>query len=133
TLAALVAAEARRQRQLSLARNRLRRAIALEQVALKPNPQNPTFLQALRDQTEYLAEAYLSLGDHPAAARVAARLPGIFRTRGQDYFLAAGFLTRCMALVENAAHLPEDRRQRTSFRYADQARRFLLRGITLGL
>jgi serine/threonine-protein kinase len=115
---------ARRKELLTTACERLERAMALERQALKPNPENPAYLQALRDQSEYLADARLALGEHAEAARVAQALPAIFRTRGEDYFLAAELLARCMAVAQND--------QAASADYARRAMELLRQGIARG-
>jgi eukaryotic-like serine/threonine-protein kinase len=129
---ALVAGLARRTELLTEACRRLEKARDLTQVALKPNPDNPSFRQALCNQSEHLAETRLALGEHAEAARVAAELPGIFPTRGPDCVLAAGLLARCIALAENDPRLPPDRRQALSTRYADQAMEILRQGVARG-
>ncbi len=123
---------ARRTSLLNKARQRLERAVDLERVALKPNPKNPTYLRALCDQSGYLAEVHLSLGDHAAAARLAEELPPIFQTRGEDYFRAAELLVRCIALAKQDARLSEERRRATAEHHASQAVRILREGVAHG-
>jgi tetratricopeptide (TPR) repeat protein len=131
-LAALACCGQRRER-LTLACQRLQDAAALMRVALKPNPANPRHLQPLRDQTEYLAEARLALGDHAAAAEAANTLPAIFGTRGDDYAVAAELLSRCSAVASADPELPPDRRAALSASYADRAVEMVCRGIANGL
>jgi tetratricopeptide (TPR) repeat protein len=122
----------RRTSLLNRARHRLERAIELDRVALKPNPRNPTYLRALCDQSGYLAEVLLSLGDHAEAARLAEELPRIFQTRGEDYVRAAELLVGCMALAKQDARLPEERRRAAAERYAHQTVRILREGVGHG-
>jgi serine/threonine-protein kinase len=63
-----------RQQQLSRAIDRLQSAGTLVRGALRSNPDQPTFLKALRDQLEQLADAQVRLGQHAAAARTTAEL-----------------------------------------------------------
>jgi serine/threonine protein kinase len=85
------------------ARDRLNQAIALLQEAVKPSPPSPVYQLALRNQYQTLAETALHLGDHAAAATAAAALPKVFGDRGLDYYYAACFAARCVALAEEAA------------------------------
>jgi serine/threonine-protein kinase len=121
---AVLVAQARRAELLARACRRLETAMRLTDAALKPNPDNPSFLQARRDQLEYLARAHAARGEHAEAARLAGRVPEVFRTRGEDYFVAAGLLAECVTLVEND---PASAR-----RYADQAVALLRQGVALG-
>jgi tetratricopeptide (TPR) repeat protein/tRNA A-37 threonylcarbamoyl transferase component Bud32 len=130
--ASLAACESRRNELLALACRRLDEARRLERLALKPNPGNPRYQQALRDQTEYLAEARLLLGKHAEAAEVAAELPAVFRTRGDDYFLAAELLARCATLAKSDPRLSEAERRSAGVRYADRAMAALKRGVEVG-
>jgi serine/threonine-protein kinase len=115
----------RRTEMLTDARKRLERAIELERVALKPNLKNPTYLRALYDQSGYLAETLLALGDHAGAAGLAEALPRIFGTRGEDYFRAAELVAGCMDVVAKDTHLPAEQRRKRSADYADRAVHFL--------
>jgi serine/threonine-protein kinase len=128
----MTANPAARNKLLSRARQRLERAIELDRVALKPNPKNPTYLRALRDQSGYLAEVVLSLGAHAEAARLAEELPNIFGTRGEDYIQSAELLLRCMAAANKDPNLPAEQRRASGARYADQAVKFLRLGLTRG-
>jgi eukaryotic-like serine/threonine-protein kinase len=131
-LSMLLAGRTRQPETLRKAGERLEKAMDLTRSALKANPNHPTYLQALRDQSEYLAEARADLGEHAEAARIAEGLPGIFRTRGQDYFLAARLLARCLTLAQRDTRLTEEQRRTSSGRYADQALEFLREGIVRG-
>jgi serine/threonine-protein kinase len=123
---------ARRKSLLTTARQRLERAMELERDALKANRDHPDFLRALSDQSGYLAETLLSLGEHAEAARVAEGLPGFLRTREGDYLRAAELLVECMAVAKKDSRLNDERRRTASDRYANQAVRLLRQGVDAG-
>jgi hypothetical protein len=129
---ALLAGRVRRSELLREAGERLEKGMTLTRIALKPNPNHPDILQALRDQLEYLAEVRLARGEHAEAARTAGELPTVYRTRGEDYFVAAGLAARCVELAANDLRLPEAQRRALSVRYADQAIELLHQGIARG-
>jgi tetratricopeptide (TPR) repeat protein len=107
----------RNEEELSQARQYLEEGMALVRVALKPNPENPTYLRALRDQHEYLAETMLRLGDHARAAKTAEELPAILTDMGKDDFLASGFLARCAEQARKDPMLAPAERQSLAGQY----------------
>jgi tetratricopeptide (TPR) repeat protein len=123
---------ARRTGLLNKARQRLERAMELERSALKPNPKNPLYLRALCDQSGYLTEVLLSLGNHVEAARLAEELPRIFQTRQEDYVRAAELLVECMAVARKDPRMPEKQRRAVADQYASQAVRLLRGGVDHG-
>jgi tetratricopeptide (TPR) repeat protein len=108
------------------ARADLEKGIGWLRKALQPNPDNPGYRQALRNQHRDLAEACLRLGEHGRAAAAAVELPGMVKNRGQDYYLAARLLARCIPLAENDENLENEAgRKRVAQKYGDQAVQFL--------
>jgi hypothetical protein len=132
--AAVLAAteQAEQQERAARACERLERAMALERKVLERNKDHPTYLRALRDQSEYLAEARLILGRHAAAAEAAAALPAIVGKRGEDYYLAAELLARCAAQARADTALSEQKRREVAGGYDGQAVAQLNRGVALG-
>jgi hypothetical protein len=54
-----------------------------------------------------LAETYVQLGNHEAAAEAASEMAGVFQDRAQENYYAACFISRCVPLAGNdpkAAH-----------------------------
>jgi tetratricopeptide (TPR) repeat protein len=95
-----------KQEEWPQSRDLLLKAIPQVQEGLRPNPNNPDFLRALRNIHRDLANAYLHLEDHAAAARTAQLLPEARRLK-EDYVLAASLLARCIPLVKDDAKTGE--------------------------
>jgi serine/threonine-protein kinase len=131
SLGAVLAGQ-RRGALLGESRDRLEKGMTLTRIVLEPNPRNPDFLQALRDQTEYLAEVHLALGEHAEAARLAEALPAVFGTRAKDYVVAAGLVARCLTVAEGDTRLPEEQRRTAQDRYAGRAVALLQQGVARG-
>jgi tetratricopeptide (TPR) repeat protein len=105
--------------RLGDARSLLEEAIDHLQAALRSNPDNPVYLQGLRNQLRNLAETLIRLGEDTAAQRRAdalARTPA----RGQGNILAAGFLAACAAAACVPAPPTTEQTARAE-QYSDQA------------
>jgi tetratricopeptide (TPR) repeat protein len=90
------------QGRLEEARASLEQAIHHLEALLRPNPENPTYQRALRDQCENLAQTLVRLGDDAAIERQAEALAQAL-PKGQGPFLAAGFLAACATAVSATA------------------------------
>jgi serine/threonine-protein kinase len=89
--------------------------------ALEPNPKSIPLLRALRTQYRSLAETRIQLGDHAAAAEAALALPKVLTDQPQDFYHAACFLARCVALARSDARLSQPARHAAADRYASHA------------
>jgi tetratricopeptide (TPR) repeat protein len=115
------------------ARQPLEQAIQHLEKALKSNRKNPDCLKALRDQQQSLAETLIRIGDHAAAAAAATALADVYRDRGQDYYYAACFLSRCLPLVDRDPQLTDRLARKTcAHKYADEARAMLTKAKEVG-
>jgi tetratricopeptide (TPR) repeat protein/serine/threonine protein kinase len=114
------------------ARQLLERAVRHQKAALEITPQDPKYQQHLRNHYWSLAETLVRLKEHGAAAKAAAELPAVFSDSWQEYYLAAGFLARCVPLAEKDAQLPEPHRQALAQSYADRAMDLLRQAIRKG-
>jgi serine/threonine protein kinase len=84
-------------------RDHLEQAVTSLREAVKPDPPNPVYQTALRNQYQALAETALHKGDHAAAAAAATALPQVFGDRGLDYYYAACFMARCVPMTSEPA------------------------------
>src|SRR5262249_50297627 len=121
-----------RQKQWAEARTRLEQAVGHVRAALEPNPRNPSYLAALRNQYRDLANTLLHLRDHAAAARTAKALTLLYRPTRDDFFQAGSWLARCMALADEDLSLTAPARSRLASHYGDQAIAFLRQALTRG-
>lgn len=112
-----------KEEQWAQSRDLLLEAVPHVQEALKPNPNDPDFLRALRNIRRDLASAYLHLEDHAAAAQTALLVPEARRLK-EDYLLAASLLARCVPLAKSDAEARD--------RYTRQALDFLQQAVALG-
>jgi tetratricopeptide (TPR) repeat protein len=103
-----VGGAAARLAELNDATQRLQAARSLVRTALKANPENPTYLSILCDQTQYLAEARAEAGDYVEAARLAEELPTLYSGRAQDYAAGAGVLALCSSRCRADAGAADD-------------------------
>lgn len=78
----------------------LAEAIPFHQAALKASPSNAVFREHLRSAYWVLAALQLKLEEHAAAAEAAEQLPILFPEEPSEYARAAGFLARCIELVD---------------------------------
>jgi tetratricopeptide (TPR) repeat protein/tRNA A-37 threonylcarbamoyl transferase component Bud32 len=122
-----------RQQKWAEARTLLEQAVGHVRAALRPNPQNPSYCLALRNQYRDLANAQLGLRDHAGAARSARALTRAHRQTKEDFLLAAYYLARCMALVKEDSHLPDEDRRALSVRYGELAISLLRQARQRGL
>jgi serine/threonine protein kinase/tetratricopeptide (TPR) repeat protein len=102
------------------------------QAAVRANPKNISYLQALSGQYRDLAESLLQLGQHAEAAQAAAALPRVFQDRGPDYYLAARFLSRCVAAAAKDSRLGDAQRDALVQDYGSQALDLLAKAVRLG-
>jgi tetratricopeptide (TPR) repeat protein/tRNA A-37 threonylcarbamoyl transferase component Bud32 len=105
------------------ARPYLEQGIEDLQAGLKPNPERPAYLLALRNQYLCLARTLLALGEPDAAARAATALPEVYRTNPGDYYRAARFLAQCATQAGQEA---------ASRGYADRALALLREALAHG-
>jgi serine/threonine protein kinase/Tfp pilus assembly protein PilF len=120
------------QKQWAEARTQLEQAVAHVRAALEPNPRNPSYLAALRNQYRDLANTLLHLQDHAAAAKTAQALTLLYHPTRDDYFQAGSCLARCMALADEDLSLPAPGRSRLASQYGDQAIACLRQGLARG-
>ncbi len=105
--------------RLTEARAFLEEAIDHLQAVWRLNPENPAYLQSLRDHLRNLAETLIRLGDDIAAER---RVEALAQTpaQGQGNVLAAGFLAACAAAVHPPGPPTSEQAARAGH-YADRA------------
>jgi tetratricopeptide (TPR) repeat protein len=104
------------------ARPLIEESVARLKSALRTNPENAFFRQALRAQYQSLAETLVRLGEHGGAAEAATALPEVLHDRSQDYYYAACFLARCVPLAAADERLEgTERRQAAARRHAGRA------------
>src|SRR5262249_13351031 len=89
------------QKNGSDARPLIEHGIDYMKAALKPNSQQPDYLQELAYQYRDLAETLVQLGDHAAAVKAATNMAGVFPDRAQETYYAACFIARCVPLARN--------------------------------
>jgi serine/threonine-protein kinase len=104
------------------------------QAVVRANPKEPSYLQALGGLSRNLrdvAEVLLQKGQHAEAARAAAALPLVFQDHGSDYYLAARFLSRCLAAAAVDTQLVAARREALVQEYGSQALDLLADAVRL--
>jgi tetratricopeptide (TPR) repeat protein len=121
-----------RRKEWREARPYLEKGIAHLEAALKPNPDEPRYLDALRRRTWNLSEVQLALGEPAAAAVLAVKLPVYYRPRTEGCVLAAKLLGRCARVAEGDLTKPEADRKLHANRYADQAMDLLREALQSG-
>jgi serine/threonine protein kinase/tetratricopeptide (TPR) repeat protein len=110
----------------------LERAVPHHQAALKAAPTNRTYRQFYRNNLRTLAQSQLGLADHARLAGTADELARFGYDPTNDTYLAACFLSRCVALAERDAQLDEARRKGLAESYAGKALALLLRAAARG-
>jgi serine/threonine protein kinase len=116
-LGQLAALHLHRQGLLAV-RAHLGEAASRLETALKPNPHNPTYLQALQNQYWNLADTLVQL-EEPAAA-------------GKTYYLAACCAARLLPALEQNARTSAMDRQAALKRHGDQAVELLRKALAVG-
>ena len=120
------------QKRWKDARPELEKAVALAELALKPNPADPTARETLRGAYRDLTNACLNLGDHVEAAHHAHRFADAYKKTREDYYLAAANVARCIPLARKDATLNEKDRDSTAQRYGEQCLELLRQAIAKG-
>lgn len=116
----------------------LRRAVELQQEAVKLNPTNTAYRNDLTNYLTGLIQTHLTILDHAAAARCARALAEVQPEDGIQCFRAALWLARCVSVAEKSAEearQPGDDAPRSRLaaeEYADEAVQFLRRAIERG-
>jgi tetratricopeptide (TPR) repeat protein len=119
--------------KLAEVRAALDRAIEHEQAALAANPQDPSFLDALRNAYRELADVLTRLGEHANAASAVEELPRLAPDELKEYLRATACLVRCMPLAASDQRQTDADRRRCAEAYAQRAVRQLRRAIDRGL
>jgi tetratricopeptide (TPR) repeat protein len=121
-----------KRHQPARARAALEEARGNLEAAMRANPKNGGYLQALHKSSRDLVEVLLQLKNHGEAAKVAAALPDLFANRAPDYYLAARYLSRCTAAAATDPRLPEAGRQAAVQDYGNRALDLLQHAVRLG-
>jgi serine/threonine-protein kinase len=120
-----------RQDHLAEARTELSAAICQSEAAVKSNPGDRSSRLALRNEHEDLAETLVRLGDHAAAAPIAAALPSFLR-EGRDSCRAAGLLACCANLADKDPKLEAAARRHAAAAHTRQALSILAEAVGRG-
>jgi tetratricopeptide (TPR) repeat protein len=120
-----------RQDDLKQARRLLEEGSGHLEAVLVPSPDNPDYLEGMRNQYRDLAEVLVRSGEHAEAAQKAA---AIARTlpKPQGLLLAAGFLAQCGAAASKVPNPPPAEPGALTRRYGDQAMELLREGLRAG-
>jgi tetratricopeptide (TPR) repeat protein len=121
-----------RQKKFESARQRLQEGIGHLETALRANAEQPDYLLSLRTQLQELAEAFLELGDHAAAAATAQRIGDHRAGSPSDAVVAAGMLVRSAELAEHDAQSTPNTRAEIIHRYDARAVELLHRAVREG-
>jgi eukaryotic-like serine/threonine-protein kinase len=103
------------------ARPYLERGIDNLEIALRPNPEEPRYLDALRRRSWDLFDVLVGMGEHVSAAALVARLPGYYRPRSAGCVMAARRLVGLGAVARADRKLSDSQREDAARRYAGQA------------
>jgi tetratricopeptide (TPR) repeat protein len=114
------------------ARELLEQAAPHHRAALKANDRNPTYRAAFRTNRYHLAEVFLDLGDHTAAAEAAGQFVQFAIDPAGDVYDAGCFLARCIPLAEGDPKLPSLERQERVQAYANRAVATLRQAVQKG-
>jgi tetratricopeptide (TPR) repeat protein len=109
------------QKKFEAARERLLEGIRELETALEANREHPDYVLSLRAQLQELAQVFLELGDHVAAASAAQQIAELRSGSPADAVVAACLLVRSASLAEQDAELTASSREQTVDRYDEQA------------
>jgi serine/threonine-protein kinase len=115
--------------QFGKARRLCEDSIRYLRVALKPNPANLAYRKPLREQCQSLAETWLKLEEHAAAADAALALARVFPDNARDSYAAACFLRRCAQVAAKDVKLSPEKRRAAQQTYARQAKELLYQAL----
>jgi serine/threonine protein kinase len=103
------------------ARRLLEEAVPYHQAALKASPKHPSYRRFYRLNRWRLAETFLELKDHAAAAVTAGEFLRAATEPPRDAYTAACLLADCVRLAAEDERLPDDRRRELAATYGDGA------------
>lgn len=102
------------------------------QAALQANPRNPTYRRFCREHLRLLTEVHAGLLEQEEAVRAAETCRELAWEPPADTVDAAGFLSRCISIVEEHAKLNVAQRQLAAAFYADAALKLLRAAVGQG-
>jgi len=114
------------------ARRLLEDAVPYHQTALKAMPNHPAYRRFYRINRWRLAETFLKLNDHAAAADAAGQFLAAAVELPRDAYTAAGLFAGCVTLAAQDKSLTELRRQELTTAYGDRAIAALRQAIDAG-
>jgi serine/threonine protein kinase len=114
------------------ARRLLEEALPYHQAALKANARHPDYRRFYRNNRWRLAETFLALKDHTAAAAVAKEFLDAATEPPRDAYTAACLFAGCARLAAVDQRLVERKRQELATAYGDSAVGALREAVDLG-
>jgi tetratricopeptide (TPR) repeat protein/predicted Ser/Thr protein kinase len=120
------------RREFSAAIALLEEARPHHETALKAIAAHPLYRQFYRNHLRVLGQCYLGLGDHARLATTAGELARLGFDPGNDTFLAACFVGRCVMLAEKDSKLDEAKRKEQAGTYTDRGMTLLRQAVDRG-
>jgi tetratricopeptide (TPR) repeat protein len=110
----------------------LEQAVPHHEAALKAAPRDPTYRALYRENRHNMADNFLKLGDHAAAAVATEQFLQIGNDPPNDSYVAARFLAQCANLAAKDGKLAQSEREQQSRNYANRAIELLRAAVDTG-